>query len=47
MKAENEDKPSWLEMAIDYPLSKGTYARVNGSNLYVVDLNKHVYWQTL
>jgi len=27
-------------MAIDYPLFKATYTRVNGSNLYVVDLNK-------
>ena len=40
MKAENEDKLSWLEMAIDYPLFNATYTRVNGTNLYVVDLNK-------
>ena len=40
MKAENEDKLSWLEMAIDYPLFKATYTRVKGTNLYVVDLNK-------
>ena len=40
MKAENEDKLSWLEMAIDYPLFKATYTRVNGTNLYVVDFNK-------
>ena len=40
MKAENEDKLSWLEMAIDYPLFNATYTRVNGTNLYLVDLNK-------
>lgn len=40
MKAENEDKLSWLEMAIDYPLFNATYTRVKGTNLYVVDLNK-------
>ena len=40
MKAENEDKLSWLEMAIDYPLFKATYTIVNGTNLYVVDFNK-------
>ena len=40
MKAEKEDKLSWLEIAVDYPLFKATYARVNGTNLYVVDLNK-------
>ena len=40
MKAENEDRLSWLEMAIDYPLFNATYTRVNGTNLYVVDLNK-------
>ena len=40
MKAEKEDKLSWLEMPIDYPLFKTTYTRVNGTNLYAVDLNK-------
>ena len=40
MKAEKEDKLSWLEIAIDYPLFKTTYTRVNGTNLYLVDLNK-------
>ena len=40
MKVENEDKLSWLEMAIDYQLFNATYTRVNGTNLYVVDLNK-------
>ena len=39
-KVESEDKPSWLEMTIDYPLFKATYTRVNGTNLYVVDLKK-------
>ena len=40
MKVENEDKLSWLEMVIDYPLFKTSYTRVNETNLYVVDLKK-------
>ena len=40
MKAENEDKLSWLEMAIDYQLFIATYTRVKGTNLYVFYLNK-------
>ena len=40
MKAENKDKLSLLEMAIDYQLFNATYTRVKGTNLYVVYLNK-------
>ena len=40
--AKNEDKLHWLELAIDDPFwFKATYARVFGSNLYVVDITQH------
>lgn len=41
MKTEtNKNELSWLEMAIDCPLFEATYTRVNGTDLYVVDITQ-------
>ena len=40
LKAKNEDKLHWLELALDDPLFKVSYTRVFGSNLYVVDITQ-------
>ena len=40
LKAKNEDKLHWLELALDDPLFKVSYTRVFGSNLYVGDITQ-------
>ena len=37
---KGKDKLSWLELAKDFPLFKVSYTRVNGTNLYAVDLKQ-------
>ena len=41
MKTEtNKNEPPWLEMTIDYPLFKATYNKIEGTDLYVVDITQ-------
>ena len=35
---KGKDELSWLELAEDFPLFKVSYTRVNGTDLYVVDM---------
>ena len=37
---KGKDELSWLELAKDFPLFKVSYTRVNGTDLYVVDIKK-------
>lgn len=37
-KGEDSDELAWLELAIDFPVFKASYTRVNGTDFYVVDL---------
>ena len=39
-EAKNEDKLSWMELALDYPKFKATYTRIGDTDLYVVDLKR-------
>ena len=36
--AKNEEKLSWMELAIDYPKFKASYTKLNDKDLYVVYL---------
>ena len=39
-EAKNEDKLSWMELALDYPKFKATYTKLGDTDLYVVDLKR-------
>ena len=39
-EAKNEDKLSWIELALDYPKFKATYTKIGDTDLYVVDLKR-------
>ena len=39
-EATNEDKLSWMELALDYPKFKATYTNIGDTDLYVVDLKR-------
>ena len=38
--AKNEDKLSWLELALDDPMFKVIYTKTGDTDLYVVDLKR-------
>ena len=39
-EAKNEDKLSWMELALDYPKFKATYTKIGDTDFYVVDLKQ-------
>ena len=39
-EAKNEDKLSWMKLALDYPKFKATYTKIGDTDLYVVDLKR-------
>ena len=39
-ETENEDKLSWMELALDYPKFKATYTKIADTDLYKVDLKQ-------
>ena len=41
-EAKNEDKLSWLELALDDPMFKVNYTKIGDTDLYVVDLKRQI-----
>ena len=40
LEAKNEDKLSWMELALDYPKFKATFTKIGDADLHVVDLKR-------
>ena len=39
-EAKNENKLSWMELALDYQKFKATYAKIGDTDLYAIDLKQ-------